>query len=137
MQDENDNRVFPEKYDLRELGQVSSVKDQYNYGTCWAFGAYGSLESCLLKRAAEEKENANITGVLITYDESEKQISVTSEYGVNLYIATYTDGKMTAIEKHYLDEDVAERKFDFNENQSAFVWDSNLIPICPKFAINQ
>ena len=137
LQDPDDTRTFPEKYDLRELGQVSSVKDQHNYGTCWAFGAYASLESCLMKRASEEKENLNIIGASISYDKDTNQISVSSEYGVNLYIATYTDGKMTAIEKHYLDENAIDRKFDFNENQSAFVWDSNLIPICPKFAINQ
>jgi C1A family cysteine protease len=41
-------RGYPPVYDLRTLGKVSKVKDQYNCGCCWAFGTYGSLESYLL-----------------------------------------------------------------------------------------
>lgn len=41
--------VLPEKFDLRETGQVTPVKDQGNLGLCWAFATYGSLESCMLK----------------------------------------------------------------------------------------
>lgn len=40
--------ALPSSYDLRGLGRVTSVKDQRPYGTCWAFAALGSLESCLL-----------------------------------------------------------------------------------------
>ena len=36
---------FPEKYDLRDHGLVTDVKFQNPWGTCWAFGAVGSLES--------------------------------------------------------------------------------------------
>jgi C1A family cysteine protease len=39
---------FPSSYDLRSSGKVSPVRDQNPYGTCWAFAAYGSLESALL-----------------------------------------------------------------------------------------
>ena len=35
-------------YDLRTANRVSSVKDQGNFGTCWAFASCGSLESALL-----------------------------------------------------------------------------------------
>ncbi len=41
-------RALPSSYDLRAAGKVSSVKDQGNYGNCWTFATYGSLESCLL-----------------------------------------------------------------------------------------
>ncbi len=37
--------TFPNRYDLRELGRVTSVKNQNPYGTCWAHAALGSLES--------------------------------------------------------------------------------------------
>lgn len=40
---------LPQKYDLRDYGYLTSVKDQKNIGCCWAFSAYASLESCLLK----------------------------------------------------------------------------------------
>jgi len=39
---------FPITYDLRALGRVSGVRDQGDCGSCWAFAAYGSLESGLL-----------------------------------------------------------------------------------------
>lgn len=41
--------VYPEKYDLRELGQTTTVKNQGVWGTCWAFATIASLESCQLK----------------------------------------------------------------------------------------
>lgn len=39
---------LPESYDLREIengNYLSLVRDQGKAGTCWAFGAYGSIES--------------------------------------------------------------------------------------------
>ncbi len=41
---------FPEKYDLRDQGRVTSVKFQDPWGTCWAFGAAASLESNALSQ---------------------------------------------------------------------------------------
>lgn len=41
--------TLPDKYDLRELGQVSSVKDQGNGGNCWAFSVLAALESSIMK----------------------------------------------------------------------------------------
>jgi C1A family cysteine protease/formylglycine-generating enzyme required for sulfatase activity len=40
---------FDAAYDLRSLGQVTEVRNQKPFGTCWAFGAIGSLESSQLK----------------------------------------------------------------------------------------
>ena len=40
---------LPAQYDLRTLGQVTPVLDQYNSGGCWAFAALGALESNILK----------------------------------------------------------------------------------------
>jgi len=39
---------LPLRYDLRDLGRVTPVRNQSPYGTCWAFASYGSLESCLM-----------------------------------------------------------------------------------------
>ena len=41
-------QAYPASYDLRTIGKVTSVKDQGIHYTCWAFAAYGSLESYLL-----------------------------------------------------------------------------------------
>ena len=41
--------TLPAKFDLRDWGWVSSIKDQGWMGACWTFGMSGSLESVLLK----------------------------------------------------------------------------------------
>ena len=53
---------LPSKYDLRDYGYVTSVKNQGTGGYCWAFTALSVLESCILKS----------TG--ITYDFSENNL---------------------------------------------------------------
>ncbi len=53
---------LPSSYDLRDLGLVTSVKNQGSNGDCWAFAIYAALESYLLKF-----EN-------ITYDFSENNM---------------------------------------------------------------
>ena len=40
---------IPSRYDSRDRGWVSPVKDQGRYGTCWAHAAMASLESWILK----------------------------------------------------------------------------------------
>ncbi len=39
--------TLPSSFDLRDTGRITGVRDQSPYGSCWAFGAYGSLESFL------------------------------------------------------------------------------------------
>lgn len=39
---------IPAAYDLRGTGKLTAVRDQGSCGSCWAFGAYGSMESILL-----------------------------------------------------------------------------------------
>ena len=64
---------IPVYYDLRNLGQVTPVKYQYDGGNCWAFASLAALESAILKA----------TG--IAYDFSEENMknlmALYSEYG--------------------------------------------------------
>ncbi|MGN0242930.1 MAG: C1 family peptidase [Lachnospiraceae bacterium] len=41
---------YPEHYDLREEGRVSSVRHQGTEGTCWAHAAIASIESSILTK---------------------------------------------------------------------------------------
>lgn len=40
--------TFPEKFDLRERGTVTPVKDQSPWGTCWSFGTIAACETSIL-----------------------------------------------------------------------------------------
>ncbi len=41
--------VLPSSFDLRDLGYVTSVKNQGDDGNCWSFSALAALESAILK----------------------------------------------------------------------------------------
>ena len=49
--------VPPSSYDLRTTGKLTPVKDQGTCGSCWTFGAMGSLESNLLPEEWDFSEN--------------------------------------------------------------------------------
>ena len=40
--------IVPSRYDLREKGRISAIRNQGSYGTCWGFAATSALESTLL-----------------------------------------------------------------------------------------
>ncbi|MCM1088175.1 MAG: lectin like domain-containing protein [Muribaculaceae bacterium] len=46
----------PAKYDAREKGQLSSVKNQANWGCCWSFSAVAAAESAYLKLNGTEAD---------------------------------------------------------------------------------
>jgi C1A family cysteine protease len=54
------------RYDLRDYGLVTPVKNQGQYGTCWAFASFASLESTGIPtfgvRDYSEKHMANLHG---------------------------------------------------------------------------
>ena len=43
-----DTDSFPEKFDLRDRGVVTGVKQQAPWGTCWTFGTIAACETSLL-----------------------------------------------------------------------------------------
>jgi predicted outer membrane repeat protein len=65
---------LPSRYDSRDWGWVSSVKDQGDMGSCWTFGTCGALESTLLK----------VTGIEYDFSENNMQNSMLqySKYGI-------------------------------------------------------
>ncbi|WP_407413741.1 C1 family peptidase, partial [Methanobrevibacter sp.] len=68
----NDSIIFsklPTKFDLRDWGWVSSVKDQSSMNACWAFGSAAAMEAALIKYTGIEydfSEN-NIQNSLLRY----------------------------------------------------------------------
>ena len=68
----SDVSSIPSRYDLRELGQVTSVKNQGSNGNCWAFSALGALESNILKATGieldlSEENMKNLMGMYSMY----------------------------------------------------------------------
>ncbi|MGI6070700.1 MAG: lectin like domain-containing protein [Blautia sp.] len=47
------DETFPSVYSLVDEGRVTAVKSQGSHSLCWAFGAYGSLESCSLPKGGK------------------------------------------------------------------------------------
>jgi len=49
----DDGRFLPDAYDMRDHDRLTPVRDQGDFGTCWAFASLGALESITLP----EEEN--------------------------------------------------------------------------------
>lgn len=69
--DTDDSAITPTRFDMRERGRVSAVRNQGSYGTCWAFAATSALESSMLP----EEEH------LFSVD----HMSMSNSYNVNQY----------------------------------------------------
>lgn len=51
---------LPEKYDLRDLGYVTPVKDQSPYGTCWGFASIAAAETSILSEMGKTYEETGM-----------------------------------------------------------------------------
>ena len=71
--DNMDLTILPAKFDLREVGWITPVRDQGNMGSCWSFGGVAAFESALLKN----------TGIAYDISENNMQDSmlIFSRYG--------------------------------------------------------
>ncbi len=60
---------IPSRYDLRDYGYVTSVKNQGNNGNCWAFATMATLESCILKALGDKFDlsESNLKNLFMEY----------------------------------------------------------------------
>ncbi|WP_229392436.1 NosD domain-containing protein [Methanosarcina sp. DH2] len=82
---------YPVSYNLRTLGRVSPIRDQMDAGSCWAFGAYASLESYIL--GAEGKN--------MDFSENNVKNLLSEEYPQG-FDRTYDDGGNAFMTTAYL-----------------------------------
>lgn len=72
--------VLPEKYDSRDYGYITSVKNQGQEGCCWAFAEIGAIEANLIKKG------------LVTNDGVDYSEAHAAWFGINSYDNIYKDG---------------------------------------------
>ena len=59
--------TLPSSYDARKEGYITSVKDQGNDGTCWAFAASAASEASLIKNNGFDKNSINLSELHLAY----------------------------------------------------------------------
>lgn len=72
--------ALPNKYDLRDQGRVTEIKNQKSHGTCWAFATMSSLESNLITKGIVGKTIDLSEGHLAWYTLHGKNLGVISTY---------------------------------------------------------
>ncbi len=60
-------KEYPEKYDARDYGLITSVKEQRPFGTCWAFACCSAAETSLIKQGFETKDSIDLSEAHLTH----------------------------------------------------------------------
>lgn len=106
------NALFPEKFDLREEGDVTPVRDQGIWNTCWTFGILSAAEGNLLREYDIETDLSEHHLAWFTWQpetsgsQAGEGISVTGHplmYGGHMYYSTAT---LSAWKGAALEEDI-------------------------------
>lgn len=101
---------LPSKYDSRDKNLITSVKDQGEYGACWAFSAISACESSLIKEFPEKYTNKNtdlseVHLAYFTFSKATDELKLTTgdyttiqnysflDVGGNSYFATFSLAK--------------------------------------------
>ena len=58
---------IPSRYDLRENGRITPIRDQGVWSTCWAHAAIAALESSYLTSSNTASENVNFSEMMLVW----------------------------------------------------------------------
>ena len=58
---------LPSRYDATEEGLITPVKNQENYGTCWAFSSISAIETNMIKKGFENVYNVDYSELHHSY----------------------------------------------------------------------
>ena len=120
---------LPARFDLREWGWDSSVKNQFTKGYCWAFGTISSLESALLKATDLEydfsENNLGNNGIIYSkYGSTEN-----AEGGVQTVALGYILSWLGPVPEEYDTYDEIGKVSDVMDINKIHIQDAILIPI--------
>ena len=101
--------ALPVKYDSRQLGVVTPVKDQGIWGTCWAFSAISCAETSLINKypesfSASETDLSEVQHAYFSYSSAKDKLGLTGDrnivkdknwldIGGNIYVSSTTFAK--------------------------------------------
>ena len=103
------NAGLPKKYDARDTGVITSVKNQDPYGACWAFSAMSCAESSLIsmypdKFTVDDLDLSEVQHAYFSYSDAPDKLNMTGDsssvrkmnfldVGGNAYYSTATLSK--------------------------------------------
>lgn len=58
---------LPVRYDSREEGRITSVKNQSSFGLCWAFSVLGAMEAGALTKGIGSMDNMDLSELAVGY----------------------------------------------------------------------
>ena len=63
----NSSEALPSKYNLRERGEITPVRDQTAFNNCWTYSAMAATESNLLKKRLADAAALDLSEWYLTY----------------------------------------------------------------------
>lgn len=132
----------PSAYDSRENGEVTSVKNQYSFGTCWAHGFCAAAESNLISMGYATKDTIDLSEAHLarfsfnTYDESKGNPAYLDSYntedplnnGGSCYLAAGTVMRGAGF--------TTEAKFPYSSSSSKMNFDTSCMEECDYELLN-